>query len=290
MGEDALDKEGYRCPLLGPLLLGIDVVLRLNKTSVQTLIHFSNSFHCFTTPFSDHKTLASCLPSLTQLLFKSHNNASFPMTTDSSWPRWLSVTGTVFYYALYPVFLLLMGLWYILILLCTPFVYIGSVIANISLIPWRIFARFEVCSNPVAVCNITNSAQAVWYFLGSAALLGLLLGLTLHFTMRAFVVIFRLDRKPIIKPKSIPAKGHDAVSYRKARDERKGKQLEEQQKLASQARLIASQPLIQEVVREVRKMPLSSGPPSPLSPFNRAGLLRQTILEHSDEDEDDSVF
>lgn len=110
--------------------------------------------------------------------------------------------------------------------------------------------------------------------------------------MHAFVVVFRLDRKP--QPKPIPPKGHDAVSYRKAREARKKKQLEEQEKFATQARLIASQPLIQEVVREARKMPLSGAPLSPLSPSvpgpGRPGLLQETILEHSDEDDDDSAF
>lgn len=136
--------------------------------------------------------------------------------------------------------------------------------------------------------------QALWYFLGSAIILGLLLGLLLHYSLRAFVVVFRLDRKPPAKP---PApKGHDAVSYRKAREAKK-KHLEEQRSLATQARLIASQPLIQEVVREARKTPLSTAPATPLSPLSpniagpsRPGLLQETILEHSDEDDDDSVF
>lgn len=114
--------------------------------------------------------------------------------------------------------------------------------------------------------------------------------------MRAFVVVFRLDRKPL--PKPIAPKGHDAMSYRKAREAKKKKQLEEQERLATQARLLASQPLIQEAVREARKMPLvgtaTTSPLSPLSPgglgSGRAGLLQETILEHSDEDDDDWVF
>lgn len=128
--------------------------------------------------------------------------------------------------------------------------------------------------------------------------MGVLLGLILHFTLRVFVVVFRLDQKslpkPAPKPKPIPAKGHDAVSYRKAREEKKKKaEVEEQAAIAVQARLIASQPLIQEVVREVRKMPFS-GSAGPLSPTtagpSRHDLLQETILEHTDEDDDDSVF
>lgn len=135
------------------------------------------------------------------------------------------------------------------------------------------------------------SSQPVWYFLGSAILLGILLGLLLHFTMWACVVIFDLDRKP--SPKPIPAKGHDAISYRKAREEKKQK-LEEQHRRALQARLIASQPLIQDVSRDVRTMALPASAGSPLSPSvsgpGRPGLLRQTILEHSEEDDSESVF
>lgn len=143
-----------------------------------------------------------------------------------------------------------------------------------------------------SIATRSPSKQALWYFIGTAVILGVLLGLTLHFAMRAFVVVLKLDHKPTAK--SIPAKGHDAASYRKAREAKKMKQLDEQQRLSTQAQLIASQPLIQEAVREARKMPLPGAPISPLSPnvsgANRPGLLQQTILEHSDEDDDSSVF
>ncbi|EXJ79609.1 hypothetical protein A1O3_07888 [Capronia epimyces CBS 606.96] len=101
--------------------------------------------------------------------------------------------------------------------------------------------------------------------------------------MLAFVVIFDLDRRP--SPEPIPPKGHDAISYRKAR-EAKRQRLEELQRRAVQARLIASQPLIQEVVRDVRRMPLFGPSGGPVSP----NLLRETILEHSEEDDSESVF
>ncbi|KAK5197557.1 hypothetical protein LTR99_007927 [Exophiala xenobiotica] len=198
------------------------------------------------------------------------------MTTESQPPPWLTITLVVLYYILYPVFLLFKAVWYILLLLSTPIIYIGRVFLAVSLIPWRIFTRFET----------------LWYFIASAILLGVLFGLILHFTMRAFVLILRLDREP--PPELKAPSGHDAVSYRKAREAKKRKQLEEQQTLATQARLMASQPLLQEAVREARKMPLSVTPVSPISPGNsgpsRPGLLQQTILEHSDEDDDSSVF
>ncbi len=74
--------------------------------------------------------------------------------------------------------------------------------------------------------------------------------------------------------------------------------MEKQERLATQARLLASQPLLQEVVREARKLPLAgvgtTSQLSPVSPTNtlpaRPGLLQETILEHSEEDDDDSVF
>ncbi len=63
------------------------------------------------------------------------------MTTHAGWPYWLSVSGTVVSYILYPILFVLKILWYIFLWLSSPLVYIGRV----SLIPWRIFARFEVC-------------------------------------------------------------------------------------------------------------------------------------------------
>lgn len=138
--------------------------------------------------------------------------------------------------------------------------------------------------------------KALWYFLGSAVLVGLSLAVILHFILRAFVVVLRLDKKP--PPRPIPPTGHDAISYRKAREDKKRKRMEEEERRATQARLIASQPLLQEVVREARKLPLAgvgtTGVLSPVSPTNtlpaRPGLLQETILEHSDEEDDDSVF
>ncbi|ETI28493.1 hypothetical protein G647_00942 [Cladophialophora carrionii CBS 160.54] len=205
--------------------------------------------------------------------------------TDSAWVhvfagsyRAFSTATTILSYAFYPIVRLLALLWYILASLSSPFIYLAGVVIHIASIPWRIFAAFE----------------PLWYFLGSAVFIGLLLALILHFTLRAIVFVFRIDKQPT--PKPIPPKGHDAISYRKAREEKRRRQLEEQQRLATQARLMASQPLLQEVVREARKMPLttSTGPLSPVSPTNtlpaRPGLLQETILEHSEEDDDDSVF
>jgi hypothetical protein len=126
--------------------------------------------------------------------------------------------------------------------------------------------------------------QALWYFLSGAVLLGLIL----HYTLRIFTAVFHLDRQPPLKPKPIPAKGHDAISYRKARQAKKQKKVEERELQNAQARLIASQPMIQEAVREAKRMSLLSQP-NPVG-SSRQGLLQETILEQTDEDDDDSVF
>lgn len=101
------------------------------------------------------------------------------------------------------------------------------------------------------------------------------------------MVVFDLDRKPI--PKPIPAKGHDAISYRAARAEKRQKEQEKEDRRAIRAKLLASQPLIQEVVREAKARPISLS--SPLSPntgtaATRSGLFQDIILEQTDEESD----
>ncbi len=120
-------------------------------------------------------------------------------------------------------------------------------------------------------------------------LLGVFLAVGLHYTLRGFVFVFDLDRGAI--PKIIPPAGHSAASYRAARRAKKQKELDKQRELAMRARLIASQPLIQEVVREARQVPPAASSNTPISPgTSRPTLLAETILEHTDEDDDDSIF
>jgi hypothetical protein len=146
--------------------------------------------------------------------------------------------------------------------------------------------------NKIYTASSTDNTQPLWYFLASAVFLGLLAAVVLHLTLRAFIFVLRLDKGPV--PKPIPATGHDAISYRKARDEKKRKKQEEHERRVAQARLMASQPLLQDAVRAARMGPLSNSPISPLSPGAalpaNPGLLQETILEHSDEDDDESVF
>jgi hypothetical protein len=115
------------------------------------------------------------------------------------------------------------------------------------------------------------------------------LAVGLHFIIRGFVLMFDLDRQPV--PKPIPAKGHDAASYRAARQAKKEKELDKQRRLAMRAQLIASKPLLQEAIREARHIPPAASSSTPISPgTSRPTLLRETILEHTDEEDDDSVF
>jgi len=138
---------------------------------------------------------------------------------------------------------------------------------------------------------VLKPLQAIWYFLGAAVFLGVLLGVALHFTMRAFVLVFDLESTPAT-PKPMP-EGHNAISYRAARAAKRQKQLEEQTRLATQARLLASRPLIQEVVREARNNLVARPLSSPLGPnttaATRSGLQQETILEQTDEEDDDDL-
>ena len=114
----------------------------------------------------------------------------------------------------------------------------------------------------------------------------------LHLLGRTLVLLIP-DR--ISVPKDIPPTGHDAASYRAARQEKKDKELARQRRLATQARLMASQPLLQQAVREARHhIPLpapASSSSAPLSPgTQRPSISREIILEHTDEEDDDSVF
>ena len=87
---------------------------------------------------------ASHTHSLKQRLIPRYDDASIDMTTQREPPPWLMITLVVLYYILYPVLLLFKALWYILLLLSTPIIYIGRVVLAMSLIPWRMFTRFEV--------------------------------------------------------------------------------------------------------------------------------------------------
>lgn len=194
------------------------------------------------------------------------------------------MTSTLFY-LLYPIFWLLTWIFYIVYWILSPLIYLGYLLKEVILLPVRFLAKFEVSKYSSLGSSLT-SEQPLLYFLGSAVLIGAILALVIHFTLRVLVVVFDLDRKPI--PKPIPPTGHSAASYREARQAKKKKELEKQQKLAAEARLIASQPLMQEAVRQARETHPAASSASPLSPgTGRPALLQETILEHTDEEEDD---
>lgn len=128
-----------------------------------------------------------------------------------------------------------------------------------------------------------------------AVLVGGFLGLILHLCMRAFTVVLKLDQKPAAPvAEDVPPRGHDLQSYRAARQKKKQEELAKQQEMATRARLTAAEPLLQGMKREARGFISIPAPASstsnPLSPgTQRPALLRETILEHTDE-EDDSAF
>lgn len=58
--------------------------------------------------------------------------------------QWASIVYSIVYYILYPVFLIIKGILYVLHWLVTPIIYLGYFIRQIALIPWRFVAEFEV--------------------------------------------------------------------------------------------------------------------------------------------------
>ena len=131
------------------------------------------------------------------------------------------------------------------------------------------------------------------YFLAFAAAVGLFSGLAIHTIIRLATKTFDLDRAPL--PRSIPATGHDAASYRAAREAKRKAQDDKEQRSAMRAKLLASQPLIQEVVREARRNPINGGrASSPKSPgantATKSGLFERILFEHSEEDDEESAF
>ena len=145
------------------------------------------------------------------------------------------------------------------------------------------------CHVSTEIC-LAEHVQALWYFLSSAVVLGVVGGLIIHLSLSLLVSVLKLDRSTQLQ--DVPATGHDAASYRTARKEKKHREeVEERQRLEDKARLLASQPFIQEVVREARRQPISGPMTVPISPntataATRSGLFTQTILEYSDEDSD----
>ena len=119
-------------------------------------------------------------------------------------------------------------------------------------------------------------------------MLGIVTAFILHLVFRGMVLLLRLDRPT--PPKDIPRQGYDAVSYRAAR-EGKPKKMEEKEKARREnMKALASQQWLQDIVREAKLQGIAGPNRMPESPntstaATRRGLLTQTILEHSDEED-----
>lgn len=129
--------------------------------------------------------------------------------------------------------------------------------------------------------------QAVWYYIGSAIVVGLVSAFVLHAIFRTSVLILNLDRKPQSKPNDVPAKGHDVKSYREAREKKRRAAEKEQEELEARARALARSPLLKNALAQMRRdLPEDAN----LSPGTRnlgakSSLFDQTILEHSAEED-----
>lgn len=204
---------------------------------------------------------------------------------------WLDVTRIIIFYAFFPLVFLLKLVFAILRVVTAPFIYLATLIGYIISLPWRVIAKFEVpaLTKVDPLSPLLTMIQALWYFLSVAVVLGVFSALLIHFILRGCIFLLKLDRQS--PPPDVPAKGHDAISYRAARLEKKRKQEERNE---DKAKYWASQPLIQEIVREARNFPIT-GPtgvlrsPNPGVLAARSGLFSETILEHSDEDDDSTL-
>lgn len=204
---------------------------------------------------------------------------------------WLDIATSVLHIVILPVIWCLQIILYILHWLVFPFLVIGQLIKQSVLLPAQFLAQLEV-SRMVArnQSSMLTLTKALWYFLGGAVLIGTTAGFCIYGIMRIFTSAFDLDRKPV--PQPVPARGHDAASYRAARAEKRQQQHQKEERQAIRAKLLASQPLIQEVVREARSRPIALS--SPLSPntgtaATRSGLFQDIILEQTDESEDSFI-
>jgi hypothetical protein len=151
--------------------------------------------------------------------------------------------------------------------------------------------RYEI-EHLISHYYTANIYKTLIYFLAFAVAIGLISGLAVHSIITLSAKVFHLNRAPL--PRSIPAKGHDAASYRAAREAKRKAQLDKEQRSVMRAKLLASQPLIQEVVREARRNPISGPISSPKSPnvssAAKSGVFQKILFENSEEDEEESAY
>jgi hypothetical protein len=89
---------------------------------------------------------------------------------------WLSVTGTILYYILYPVLLVGRLLFYIVQWVLTPFIYIGYIVKETTLIPLRFLAEFEAsnCSHDLPTRSLFRRHSGTSWELPSSSASSLL--------------------------------------------------------------------------------------------------------------------
>ncbi|RMZ92228.1 hypothetical protein DV736_g550, partial [Chaetothyriales sp. CBS 134916] len=171
----------------------------------------------------------------------------------------------VFEFIFYLLSILFWSIVYILLGIASPFIYVGGLSIKTVLLPLRFLAQFE----------------ALWYFLGVAALTGILFAAACHLALRTFVWLLVLDAQPPSAWAPVPATGHDAISYRAARLAKKRQgELEQYKEQARLGLLVTSLPVI--------KSPPPASAYSAISPGTKSrSLTRETILEASNEDDSD---
>ncbi|KAM3071993.1 hypothetical protein ACMFMG_008459 [Clarireedia jacksonii] len=106
---------------------------------------------------------------------------------------WLSMIGGTLYYLLLPVYLIFNWLLALLGLALAPALHVGNALSSTLLLPLRILAKFE----------------ALFIFLGSALLVGLITGSILH--LSSSVLISVLNLSPVAEES-----GRSAASVRSA--------------------------------------------------------------------------
>ncbi|PQE30730.1 PMP-22 EMP MP20 Claudin tight junction domain-containing protein [Rutstroemia sp. NJR-2017a WRK4] len=107
---------------------------------------------------------------------------------------WLSVIGGTLYYMVLPVYLIFNWSLALLGLVLAPALHVGSSLSSALLLPFRVLAKFE----------------ALFIFLGSAVVVGLITGSILHLSSSVLISLLNLSPAP-------EELGRSAASVRAAR-------------------------------------------------------------------------
>lgn len=154
---------------------------------------------------------------------------------------WLDITLLTIYYISQPIVWISKLILQIIILIASPFVYLGNSVLQLCLIPVHVLAKFE----------------AVWKFLGTAVLIGAITGALLHLFCTALFKYLNLNGKdePVSMVDITKIKGHTAASYRAARQQKK---MHAQTRQAMRSRWLAATPMLGLGGMEERQSDLSA--------------------------------